>query len=96
MRKLTRRQSQISEVSQTSEISNPQSSETSEVLPKAQPIHPEPQPQTSEISNRKQKWLKLIEFAVVGFATWLDPSAGFLIFLLKFCFQLLQTLQDDD
>jgi hypothetical protein len=46
-------------------------------------------------SNKKQRWLKLIEFAVVGFATWLNPQAGFLIFLLKLCFQILQALQED-
>ncbi|OUC13158.1 MAG: hypothetical protein B0A82_18610 [Alkalinema sp. CACIAM 70d] len=43
----------------------------------------------------KKKWLKVIEFAVVGFATWCDPTAGGLIFLLRFCFQILQALQND-
>ncbi len=43
-----------------------------------------------------QKWLKVIEFAVVGAATWLDPTAGGLLFLLKLCFQILAALQDDD
>lgn len=46
-------------------------------------------------TNKKQRWLKLIEFAVVGFATWLNPQAGFLIFLLKLCFQILLALQED-
>ena len=46
-------------------------------------------------SHKTRKWLKFIEFAVVGFATWLNPSAGFLIFLLKLCFQALQLLQDE-
>jgi hypothetical protein len=45
-------------------------------------------------SRKARKWLKFIEFAVVGFATWLNPSAGFLIFLLKLCFQILGLLQD--
>jgi hypothetical protein len=44
----------------------------------------------------KKKWLKIIEFAVVGAATWLDPTAGGLLFLLKLCFQILQALQQDD
>lgn len=48
-----------------------------------------------KLSNKK-KWLKLIEFAVVGAATWLDPSAGGLLFLLKLCFQILAALQKDD
>jgi hypothetical protein len=45
-------------------------------------------------SRKTRKWLKITEFAVVGFATWLNPSAGFLIFLLKLCFQILGLLQD--
>ncbi|MGB5959893.1 MAG: hypothetical protein WBG73_04470 [Coleofasciculaceae cyanobacterium] len=44
---------------------------------------------------KSRKWLKFTEFVVVGFATWLNPSAGLLIFLLKICFQILQMLQDD-
>ncbi len=37
---------------------------------------------TSIAKSRKgRKWLKIVEFAVVGFASWLNPSAGFLIFL---------------
>ena len=47
----------------------------------------------SKTSNFK-KWRKAIEFAVVGFATWLNPEAGLLLFLLKLCFQVLWTLQD--
>jgi hypothetical protein len=42
-----------------------------------------------KLSTKKQ-WLKVIEFAVVGAATWLDPSAGGLIFLLKLCFDILK------
>ena len=54
------------------------------------------QPDNSTAKSRKaRKWLKFIEFAVVGFATWLNPSAGFLIFLLKLCFQILGMLQDE-
>jgi hypothetical protein len=45
-------------------------------------------------SSQSQKWLKAIEFAVVGFATWLNPNAAFLIFLLKLCFQILAILQE--
>ena len=44
-------------------------------------------------SNFK-KWRKVIEFAVVSSATWLNPEAGLLLFLLKLCFQILWTLQD--
>jgi hypothetical protein len=44
----------------------------------------------------KKKWLKVIEFAVVGVATWLNPHAGFLLFLLRLCFQILATLQKDE
>ncbi|MEO8891331.1 MAG: hypothetical protein ABI417_07325 [Coleofasciculaceae cyanobacterium] len=46
-------------------------------------------------SNQK-KWLKVIEFTVVGIATWLNPSAGVLLFLLKLCFQILAALQTDE
>ncbi|MBW4518813.1 MAG: hypothetical protein KME16_03810 [Scytolyngbya sp. HA4215-MV1] len=45
-------------------------------------------------TSNSQKWLKAIEFAVVGFATWLNPNAAFLIFLLKLCFQVLTILQE--
>jgi hypothetical protein len=48
-----------------------------------------------KISN-KNKWLKVIEFAVVGFATLCDPTAGGLLFLLKLCFQILTALQKDE
>jgi hypothetical protein len=54
------------------------------------------QASNSKLKSRKtRKWLKFIEFAVVGFATWLNPNAGFLIFLLKLCFQLLELLQEE-
>ena len=43
----------------------------------------------------KKKWLKVIEFAIVGFALWLNPSASLLLFLLKLCFQILHSLQKD-
>jgi hypothetical protein len=43
-----------------------------------------------------KKWLKVIEFTVVGFALWLNPSASLLIFLLKLCFQTLYALQKDE
>ncbi|MBD1913641.1 MULTISPECIES: hypothetical protein [unclassified Leptolyngbya] len=43
--------------------------------------------------NKKQ-WIKLIGFVVVSGATWLNPSAGFLIFLLKLCFHILKALQE--
>jgi hypothetical protein len=48
-----------------------------------------------KLSNKK-KWLKVIEFAVVGFATLCDPTAGGLLFLLKLCFQILTALQKDE
>ena len=44
----------------------------------------------------KKKWLKVIEFAVVGFATLCDPTAGGLLFVLKLCFQILTALQKDE
>jgi hypothetical protein len=44
----------------------------------------------------KKKWLKVIEFAVVGLATLCDPTAGGLLFLLKLCFQILTALQKDE
>jgi hypothetical protein len=47
------------------------------------------------LSNKK-KWLKVVEFAVVGAASWLAPSAGGLLLLLKLCFQILSALQPDD
>jgi len=48
-----------------------------------------------KLSNKK-KWLQVIEFAVVGFATLCDPTAGGLLFLLKLCFQILTALQKDE
>ena len=44
----------------------------------------------------KKKLLKVTEFAAVGIATWLNPQAGFLLFLLKLCFQILTALQKDE
>jgi hypothetical protein len=32
----------------------------------------------------------------VGVATWLNPQAGFLLFLLRLCFQILAALQKDE
>jgi hypothetical protein len=46
--------------------------------------------------SHKKKWLKVIEFTVVGVATWLNPQAGFLLFLLRLCFQILAALQKDE
>ncbi|MEG4206175.1 hypothetical protein QUA20_19865 [Microcoleus sp. Pol7_A1] len=46
--------------------------------------------------SNKKKLLKVSEFAVVGVATWLNPQAGFLLFLLKLCFQILTALQKDE
>ncbi|WP_333435924.1 hypothetical protein [Microcoleus sp. D2_18a_D3] len=47
-------------------------------------------------SSNKKKWLKVIEFTVVGVATWFNPQAGFLLFLLRLCFQILAALQKDE
>ena len=44
----------------------------------------------------KKKLLKVIELAAVGIATWLNPQAGFLLFLLRLCFQILAALQKDE
>ncbi len=46
--------------------------------------------------SNKNKWLKVIEFTTVGVATWLNPQAGFLLFLLRLCFQILAALQKDE
>jgi hypothetical protein len=51
---------------------------------------------TNMKSSNKKKWLKVIEFTVVGVATCLNPHAGFLLFLLKLCFQILTALQKDE
>ena len=47
-------------------------------------------------ASHKKKLLKVTGFAVVGVATCLNPHAGFLLFLLKLCFQILTALQKDD
>lgn len=44
----------------------------------------------------KEKWLTVIEFVVVNLATWLNPEAGLLIFLLKLCFLILRNFQEDE
>jgi len=46
--------------------------------------------------SNKKKWLKVIDFTVVGVATWLNPQAGVLLFLLRLCFQILAALQKDE
>lgn len=46
--------------------------------------------------SKKKKWLKVIEFTVVGVATWLNPQAGFMLFLLRLCFQILAALEKDE
>jgi len=46
--------------------------------------------------KNKKKLVKVIEFAVVGFATLCDPTAGGLLLGLKVCFQILTELQKDD
>jgi hypothetical protein len=51
---------------------------------------------TNMKNSNKKKWLKVMEFAVVGFATLCDPTAGGLLFLLKLCFQILTALQKDE
>jgi len=44
--------------------------------------------------STQKKWIKVIEFVVMSGATWLNPSAGVLIFLLKLCFHILAALPD--
>ena len=51
---------------------------------------------TNMKSSNKKQWLKVTEFTVVGVATWLNPQAGFLLFLLRLCFQILAALQKDE
>jgi hypothetical protein len=51
---------------------------------------------TNMKSSNKKKWLKVIEFTLVGVATWLNPQAGFLLFLLRLCFQILAALHKDE
>jgi hypothetical protein len=46
--------------------------------------------------KNKKKWIKVSEFAVVGFATLCDPTAGGLLLGLKVCFQILTALQKDE
>jgi len=46
--------------------------------------------------SNKKKLLKVAEFAAVGVATCLNPHAGFLLFMLKLCFQILTALQKDE
>lgn len=67
----------------------PASEQNQKQLRPTQPTNSKPK------SKKAQKWLNFIEFVVVGFATWLNPNAGFLIFLLKLCFQILELLQDE-
>ncbi|OUC15113.1 MAG: hypothetical protein B0A82_08580 [Alkalinema sp. CACIAM 70d] len=43
--------------------------------------------------DREDAWMQVIEFAVIFLATWLNPSAGISIFLLKLCFQILKVLR---
>jgi len=43
----------------------------------------------------KKKWLKVIKFAVVSLATWLNPQAVLLLILLELCFLILLALQQD-
>jgi hypothetical protein len=43
-----------------------------------------------------KQWRKVVEFTIVTFATWLNPQAGLLIFLLKLSFQILWALQDQE
>jgi hypothetical protein len=44
----------------------------------------------------KKKWLKVMEFAVVGFALCAIQQQAGLLFLLKLCFQILTALQKDE
>ncbi len=44
----------------------------------------------------KKKWLKVIKFAVVSLATWLNPQAVLLLILLEVCFLILLALQEDE
>lgn len=43
--------------------------------------------------DREDAWMQIIESAVIFLATWLNPEAGVLIFLLKLCFQILKALR---
>ena len=44
----------------------------------------------------KTKWLKVIKFAIVGVATWLNPQAILLLLLLELCFLILIALREGD
>jgi len=44
----------------------------------------------------KKQWIKLIEFLTISAATWLNPGAGFLLFLLKLCFYTLGVLAEQE
>jgi hypothetical protein len=43
--------------------------------------------------DREDAWMTIIESIVLFLATWLNPEAGVLLFLLKLCFQTLKTLR---
>ncbi|MDY7013878.1 MAG: hypothetical protein SVX43_09840 [Cyanobacteriota bacterium] len=46
--------------------------------------------------KKTRQWLKFVELVAVGWAVWLNPEAGLLIFLLKICFQVLAVLQGEE
>jgi len=46
-------------------------------------------------NSNKTKWLKVIKFAIVGAASWLNPQAVLLLLLLELCFLVLIALRED-
>lgn len=45
--------------------------------------------------RHKQTLIKVVNLLVVAFATWVNPQAILAITALKFCFLLLEVLQQD-
>lgn len=45
------------------------------------------------LESREDKWMRVIEFAVILLVDWLDPNAGLAISALRLCFQILKTLR---
>ena len=47
-------------------------------------------------NSNETKWLKVIKFAIVGVASWLNPQAVLLLLLLELCFLVLIALREGD
>jgi hypothetical protein len=45
---------------------------------------------------QQDAWFKIIELAIMSFATWLNPNAALLLFLLRLCFRILEMLRQQN